>query len=1048
MKIRTNISAKLIGFLLSISVVPLLIFQVSSSNVVKSTIVSMASNYSTQLLANQRDYLNVLMDQVENLASNIGSVEEINRVLGESADAPDEDNQAYNSLATQAKIGYILSGYSNLKGLVSIDLFATNGKQFHVGDTLDITVERAGLRDALFREAYRSSSEITWHGVEDNINVASTHRKVIVASKIIRRAMEGTLDLKPVGLLLINYSTDYLYEHFHQINLGKGSFILVVDSEKRLIYHPNRELIGQKLQSHFSQLLQNQSGAIPLTLNEQDVLMSYSLIPGKNWYIVSVIPQKTLTEPMHQLILTGSLILLGCLGMIVFFIHIYLRRVADPIRQIAEGFRNFQTEQPKAMKHLSAPKTLDEIAELVRWFNNFVDTQIARQHTEEELRNALRAADQANRAKSEFLANMSHEIRTPMNAIIGMTQLALDSKSADELRNYINKANHSAELLLGVINDILDFSKIEAGKLSIEEIEFDLNELLTGLVDIFCSALQSKGLELVYYTQPKIPQRLRGDPLRLRQILQNLIGNAIKFTEHGQILLRIEQRESTDSDVLCVFSVEDSGIGIAQDQMTQLFQSFSQADMSTTRRYGGTGLGLAISKRLTILMGGEMGVDSKPGLGSCFWFTARFGKVASEDEGKPTPPSNLKLLFVDGNACVRKTLIEICEPFQEYGWCVEALPDCSDIIEHIGINRYVWDVIFMGYRMPGSNGMENARRLRNEPLLDKVPIVLMAMHDDLLGIADDIFEVKNIHVMEKPVMRNALIEALNRAMDGKPPSISVSVDRHAKGHIVPPESLLGMHVLVVEDNIINQELACKLLDKAGIVYEVANNGSEALSLLETQHYQVILMDCQMPVMDGYEATRRIRNDSRMNDLPIVAMTANALIGDKDLAVKAGMNDYISKPIDARVLYQVLEKYIQKEFPLTPAVSSVESSEQSLPLVSNDGHVLNAEAAIENMGGDAELYRNVATMFLQMENDFAARFTEELQTDSTVAIRHAHTLKSVAGTIGAERLAKSAADLEQATRICEKSEIEAVLEHVSNDLSLVLPAIKAGLEKIH
>lgn len=1042
MKFNANISVKLTGFLLLISVVPLLFLEFSSSNVAKKTILAMASSYSAQLLANQRDYLNLQMDQVENLASNIGSVEEINRVLGAPMGAGNENNRAYDSLATQARIGYILSGYSNLKGLVSIDLFTLQGTQFHVGDTLDVSAKRNELRDALFQQALQSPDPVVWHGIEDNVNAASSYKKVIVASKVIKRIDEKQLDLEPVGLLLINYSADQLYEHFRKLDLGTGSFLLVVDAKGRLLYHPDKELIGQALDTQFRKLLQGPSGSVPVWLGGQDVLVSYSLIPEKNWYVVSVIPQQTLIEPVKKITITGGLVMLGCLGMIAFFIWLYMRRVAAPIRRISDGFRDFQANRLDPTAHLEVPQQLDEISELVRWFNNFLDTMAARRRAEDELHKAIKVADLANQAKSEFLANMSHEIRTPMNAIIGMTQLALDSQDPAELRNYVSKANHSAELLLGIINDILDFSKIEAGKLTIEHVELSVTEALISLVDIFSSPLQAKDLDLVFFVAPDVPDAMLGDPLRLRQILQNLISNAIKFTEHGQITVRIDRLEDSGEETLLRFKVEDTGIGISPEQVSRLFQSFSQADMSTTRKYGGTGLGLAISKQLALLMGGQMGVSSTPGVGSCFWFTARFGHADSASEKTPHDHAlpNQQILLIDDNQLVRESFLAICSPFAALGWHAEAVPYSDEVREHLLESASHWTAILIDYRMPGLNGLEVASLLTKTAGLERLPIILMAMRDDLLGIASELHEIGLERTLEKPILTARLLDAL------QPDTFNKHKEpvRSAKSLTPPPDSLKGMHVLVVDDNIINQELVCKFLSRAGIVFEIAKHGIEAIEILRIrQDYEVVLMDCQMPVMDGYAATRSIRNELHLADLPIIAMTANALTGDRELAVQAGMNDYITKPIDAQILYQTLAKYAKNAAPHMEPPTAIEATHA---LHEEAKEVLDPDSALDAIGGDMELYREISDLFLQSELDFPKRFKAALnEADIATAVRHAHSLKGVAGTLGAKRLQHSAAALEQSSKTQNKEETLALYAQVEADLTATATAIT---ERLH
>ncbi|WP_018605796.1 hybrid sensor histidine kinase/response regulator [Uliginosibacterium gangwonense] len=1038
MKFSANISVKLTGFLLLISVVPLLFLEFSSSNVAKKTILAMASNYSAQLLANQRDYLNLQMDQVENLASNIGSVEEINRVLGAAVDPSNENDRAYDSLATQARIGYILSGYSNIKGLVSIDLFTLQGTQFHVGDTLDVSEKRTELRDALFKQSLQSPDPVVWHGIEDNVNAASSYKKVIVASKIIKRINEKKLDLEPVGLLLINYSADQLYEHFRKLDLGTGSFILVVDAKGRLLYHPDKELIGQPLEAQFRNLLQGPSGSIPVWLDHQDVLVNYSLIPEKNWYVISVIPQQTLIEPVKKITITGGLVMLGCLGMIAFFIWLYLRHVAAPIRRISDGFRDFQANRLDPTAHLEIPHQLDEISELVRWFNNFLDTMAARRRAEDELRKAIEVADLANHAKSEFLANMSHEIRTPMNAIIGMTQLALDSQDPDELKNYIGKANHSAELLLGILNDILDFSKIEAGKLTIERVELSITEALSSLIDVFSSALQAKELDLVFFIDPNIPDSILGDPLRLRQILQNLISNAIKFTERGQITVRVQKLKDSEQETLLRFTVEDTGIGISPEQVSRLFQSFSQADMSTTRKYGGTGLGLAICKQLALLMGGGMGVNSSLGEGSSFWFTARFGHFASASEKAQLAdiPPDQHILLIDDNERVRESFLAICQPFASLGWHAEAMTYSNEVHDRLLQEPANWTAILLDYRMPGLNGLEITRILTKDPRFEKLPIILMAMRDELLGMARELHEMGIERTLEKPLLTTRLLDALqpNTAIRHREPV------RSGKSLTPPPENLKDMRILVVEDNIINQELVCKFLSRAGMVFEIANHGVEAIETLSLkQDFEVVLMDCQMPVMDGYEATRNIRKELQLLDLPIIAMTANALTGDRELVLQAGMNDYITKPIDAQVLYHTLSKYAKQGN--APNEIQTPADPVHSPQIEDTEEILDPDSALDAIGGDMDLYRKITTMFLQSELDFPERFKTALNgADITSAIRHAHSLKGVAGTLGAKRLQHSAAALEQSSKTSNKEKTLALYAQVEADLTATATAI--------
>ncbi|HEX8821671.1 MAG TPA: cache domain-containing protein, partial [Archangium sp.] len=529
--LRSSITFKLIGYLLAVSVAPLLVFGVTAYDLAQSTIVSLASDYNARLLANQRDYLILQSDQVASLATTIAGVEDIANVL-----AAAEAGDSYSALATQARLGYILSSYNSLKGLASIDLFTPRGRHFHVGDTLDGSTVRPDLSSRFYAATLDSRESLVWHGVEDNVNVSSTYRKVLVTTRLIRRVHPDRMELEPVGIVVINYSIEHLYEHFRNLDVGAGGYLMVVDGQGRLIFHPDKSLIGQPLLPEFKALLKGPQGMMAVRLGDQDVLLNYLHLGQMNWHVVSILPRVGLMAPMARIGGVGLAVLLACFAVIGGVAVRYSRRVVAPIRAISEGFRNIQRDQLQQVRPLPPSRTQDEIGKMVGWFNAFLDNLHARRRSEEELRQAKESAEKANRSKGEFLANMSHEIRTPMNAIIGMTQLALEARSLEERRDFIIKASRSAQSLLGVINDILDFSKIEAGKLEFEQVRVCLNELMSGLADVFASTAQDKGLELLFDMGRDIPGELRGDPLRLRQILQNLIGNAIKFTAAGEVI--------------------------------------------------------------------------------------------------------------------------------------------------------------------------------------------------------------------------------------------------------------------------------------------------------------------------------------------------------------------------------------------------------------------------------------------------------------------------------------------------------------------------------
>jgi signal transduction histidine kinase/CheY-like chemotaxis protein/HAMP domain-containing protein len=1426
-RFRLNITGRFIIYLVGVSVIPLLVLGIIAYTVSFTIIKDQVYRYTTELVRDQKDYLDVLLQEVESLIANVSGVEEITNSVLAGSGVP---NNTYTDLATQAKIGYILNNYINVNGLISIDIYTNDGRHYHVGDTLRADNIDTKTRDEIFAKASQNGGDILWTGIEDNINIDSTHKKVITAARLFFHTNPQTGEAQAAALMVVNYSIDSLHTHFAKTNLGEGAYLMVIDTQNRVIYHPDPSMMGSKVSSSFTNRLAGTEGTITADIDGEPMIVSYNHSENSNWLVASFIPVKNLTTQAIPIALTTILVLCA-LFVVVFFLAVsYNKSLVSPVRQITRTFKQYEQGELDLSTRLQHNSN-DEIGELISWFNNFLVNQIEKQRAEEALRsrqryltllneitlvaldtpdlvemlksitthlselllvdrcyiilvqpsrpdlppitfgphgkffntaaqqlenpfkselvntdtpvfipnasesrmiadvrslmleqcsllalplhsanqklgvaliisNSLRtfsdeeissgeqavrqislavaktnlleeiqqrahvfenlyetAHDLANlnsipqllrsiishaiallettngfiymydktrgdlqladcvgmdieigtrltigegvagrvaltrssivvndyqtwehrprrfknkgihsvaavpmiwgeeligvlgvendlksttlftdseirvlslvarlgtssmnttllmqelrifneqlenrvasrtaqlerinlelgseinerkqmeqtlmneraslaqrvtertaelsaanaslaqavRAKDEFLANMSHEIRTPMNGVIGMTGLLLGTQMSVEQQRYANIIQLSADSLLSVINDILDFSKIEAGKLDIITQDFDLPELIQEIGDAFALRAHEKNLEWICDISPAIPSRVNGDPKRIRQVLNNLVSNAIKFTDHGEVILSVMPVKFEQDRALINFSIKDTGIGIPDDKMNTLFLAFSQVDASTTKRYGGTGLGLSISKQLVALMNGQIGAESQFNCGSKFWFEIPFDN--------PIYPEKISQDRVNARKAIKALLVEdhpgnqrvLSARLTEFG-CTFDMPADVDqafaLFHSAADTPQPYQVVLIDDNLQGISGLELARRIVSSSVTPLPRLVMMGSEGE--SIDNPIFKEAGISgLLTKPVQPRQLFELLENLTTGKQSGPLLASSIRVKSPSIGAfkgQVLANITILLAEDNLINQEVAITILEKSGIRVKPVTNGREAVILLSTTSFDLVLMDMQMPEMDGIQATQFIRDEKSPvlnHKVPIIAMTANAMRKDQEACIRAGMNDYISKPFDPN---QLIEKIIlwtttaQVNYDsrlttlLEPAMDS-----NSLPAgqvenvtpISTSGEA-SIEAALLTIDYDL-LYKRLLDdreLAMRLLKKLDSRLDQELldienmvsQGDFVQTRMLAHKVKGSAGNLSAEPLRRCLESLEHA-----------------------------------
>jgi len=763
----------MLSYLLLAGIVPLLLLGVSAFDISRRIIIQQAGEFHLQQMTDLRAYFALYSEQIESLSANIADNEAIGKALrGSQADGQSHID-TFSVLTTHAQIGYILNSYVRVKGLVSIDLFSTDDKHFHVGDTLDVRdVDNARVH-AMLNEARDNPTPVYWRGIEDNLNRASTKKRVLTATRVVRYFVPETGTTEVVGLLVINIDTPIVITAFlNEVKTPEHLRLMLLDRHGRFVYHSDSNLLGQEATPAFRDLLQAGHPIQALQLDGEKVIFSVVPETRTGGALVGTLPRRVLTEPIYALIYAGFILLLIGLVVIGLLATRFARHVVAPVRDVSRGFSRLQANPETIPPALPLPSVKDEMADMVAGFNSHLEVLAAQRIAARQLGEAQQAAEAATRAKSQFLATMSHEIRTPMNGILGMAQLLLMPETPERAReDYARTILNSGEALLNLLNDILDLSRVEAGKLELQGSAFDPQQLIQDVALLFREFVEAKGLKIESRWAGPAGVRYWGDPLRLRQMLTNLVSNAAKFTSQGLIEILGSEIQRNDDDVVLELAVSDSGIGIAKDKLDRLFKPFSQVDGSITREYGGSGLGLSIVTSLSQLMGGETGIESEPGKGSRVWFRVRLTEVTPAPESRHVEPRALALapiprtvhagigciLVVEDNTINRKVINGL---LKKNGVHVENVENGLEAVNFI-TGGATPTLVLMDCQMPVMDGFRATEEIRDWELKHgkaRLPIIALTAgafaedRDKCIAAGMDDFLVKPLRALDLEAM--------------------------------------------------------------------------------------------------------------------------------------------------------------------------------------------------------------------------------------------------------------------------------------------------------